>query len=61
MYVLISIECCCADMESPSHEGLLQLVDFWQQRLQAYEVGVVQPQASPANQAMAGPQGIKAE
>eukprot|EP00891_Asterochloris_glomerata_P005119 jgi/Astpho2/5119/fgenesh1_pg.00073_%23_17_t len=26
-----------ADMESPSHEGLLQLVDFWQQRLQAYE------------------------
>ena len=61
LHVLISLDPCCADMESPSHEGLLQLVDFWQQRLQAYEVGGVQPQASPANQAMAGPQGIKHE
>ncbi len=60
-HVLISMHFCCADMESPSHEGLLQLVDFWQQRLQAYEVGGVQPQASPVNQAIAGPQGIKPE
>ena len=61
LHVLISMHFCCADMESPSHEGLLQLVDFWQQRLQAYEVGGVQPQASPVNQAIAGPQGIKPE